>query len=626
MPTSRRIFWALLLTLCVATSARAGSITVVWDPNIEPDLAGYMVSYGRTPGWSEAMIDVGPTTAWTFTDATPGTTYYFRVYAYNQSGFQSAASVEVSAFVLDGSGPAVVSVNRGRLNFGAVRSGTTVTGATPAQTIVVTQNSATPATWSVSPSAAWMRVTPASGTGTGTFTVQLVTASVPAAGTYDGSVTISANGGTSVQILPVRLQVYSTGTSHAPFGAFDTPVDGTMQVTGAIPVTGWAMDDVQVSMVQIFRDPVLGEPGLVYLGDATFVAGARPDVESGFPDWPNSDRGGWGFMLLTNMLPDTELGAPNGGNGTFQLHAYAVDAEGLVADLGSKTITANNRTADKPFGTIDTPTQGGTASGSAFVNFGWAIAPGGSIPADGSTITVLVDGAAMGHPTYNNFRTDIAAAFPGYANSNGAIGFFILDTTQLTNGLHTISWVASDSNGNTSGLGSRFFNVLNGSPGALTQAGRRSSQSAAATRAGTSSSLSAETIAALPVENTLVEVQRLAETDKTREFAMPEWTGEIRIRTRESEPLELLLANQFTDGAGGRYEGYLIVGGEPRALPPGSSLDAAAGTFRWQPGAGFVGSYQLVFVRTLPGGSQSRIPVRVRIVPKFDGEPHDRRR
>ena len=371
---------------------------------------------------------------------------------------------------------------------------------------------------------------------------------------------------------------------------------------------------------------MLNEQGLVYIGDATFVAGARPDVESGYAEWPNSDRGGWGFMLLTNMLPDTTLGAANGGNGTFKLHAYAIDAEGQVADLGSKTITANNRTADKPFGTIDTPTQGGTASGSAFVNFGWAVAPGAPIPADGSTITVLVDGAAMGHPTYDNFRSDIAAAFPGYANSNGAIGFFILDTTLLTNGIHTISWVASDSLGNTSGLGSRFFTVFNGATGAMTQAGRRASMTAAAMRSGASSSLSAQTIAALPVENTLVEVQRAAETDKTPEYVMPEWTGEIRIRTREAEPLELLLANRFTDGAGGRYEGYMIVAGEPRALPPGSSLDAAAGIFKWQPGAGFVGSYQLVFVRTLPGGSQSSIPVRVRIVPKFDAAARDRQR
>ena len=163
--------------------------------------------------------------------------------------------------------------------------------------------------------------------------------------------------------VPVRLHVYAKGTSTLPFGAFDTPVDGTANVSGAIPVTGWAMDDVQVLQVQIYRDPVLSEQGLIYIGDATFVSGARPDVEAGYSQMPAADRGGWGFMLLTNMLPDVPLGQATGGNGTFRLHAYAIDAEGQAAELGAKTIAVNNRTADKPFGTIDTPSQGGTVSG-----------------------------------------------------------------------------------------------------------------------------------------------------------------------------------------------------------------------------------------------------------------------
>ena len=38
-----------------------------------------------------------------------------------------------------------------------------------------------------------------------------------------------------------------------------------------------------------------------------------------------SYRTGWGFMVLTNMLPDH--GKAFGGNGPFKLHAYALDAE-----------------------------------------------------------------------------------------------------------------------------------------------------------------------------------------------------------------------------------------------------------------------------------------------------------
>ena len=55
------------------------------------------------------------------------------------------------------------------------------------------------------------------------------------------------------------------------------------------------------------------------------------------------------------------------------------------------------------------------------------------------------------------------------------------------------------------------------------------------------------------------------------------------------------------------------------ALPAGAFLDRKLGQFFWQPGAGFVGTYNLVFVRA-SGGARERIPVEVRISPrKFAG-------
>ena len=62
---------------------------------------------------------------------------------------------------------------------------------------------------------------------------------------------------------------------------------------------------------------------------------------------------------------------------------------------------------------------------------------------------------------YNNFRADIAALFPGLQNSNGAVGYFTIDTTQYANGLHTIAWVVRDQAGNAAGIGSRHFTIQN---------------------------------------------------------------------------------------------------------------------------------------------------------------------
>ena len=154
--------------------------------------------------------------------------------------------------------------------------------------------------------------------------------------------------------------------------------------------------------------------------------GARPDVARQHPDYPHNTQAGWGYMMLTNFLP-------NGGNGTYIIEAVATDYEGKQTSLGTKTIYCDNANAVKPFGALDEPTQGGTASGSAFVNWGWALTPQpNSIPSDGSTINVYVDGVYQGHPTYNQYRQDIADLFPGYMNSNGAVGYFNLDTTAYT--------------------------------------------------------------------------------------------------------------------------------------------------------------------------------------------------
>jgi hypothetical protein len=227
---------------------------------------------------------------------------------------------------------------------------------------------------------------------------------------------------------------------------------------GEVAVTGWALDDSGISGVDVYRSPFAGESteanGLVFVGAATLVAGARPDILASYPTYPGVNRAGWGYNLLSNLLP-------NQGNGAFTFFVYVRTMDGANILLGSKTVTFANAGSNQPFGTIDTPQQGQTVRG-IITNFGWALTPQpNDIPFDGSTIDLYVDGAVRGHPTYNNFRSDIATLFPGYANSNGAVGYFTLDTTTLADGVHTIAWVVRDNAGNASGIGSRYFTVSN---------------------------------------------------------------------------------------------------------------------------------------------------------------------
>jgi hypothetical protein len=242
-----------------------------------------------------------------------------------------------------------------------------------------------------------------------------------------------------------------------PFGSFDTPAAGAL-VAGEVAMTGWALDDQGVAAVEIYRSPVSGEAtrpnGLVFIGSAVQVTGARPDIRAAYTSMPQSDRAGWGLMLLSNMLP-------NQGNGIFTLYAYAADTGSNTTLLGRRTINVANSTSLQPFGTIDTPAQGATISG-VYTSFGWALTPRPAVIArDGSAIDVMIDGVLVGHPVYNVYRADIASLFPTLNNAGGAVGHFTFDTRRYANGLHTMSWVVRDSRGAAQGVGSRYFVIQN---------------------------------------------------------------------------------------------------------------------------------------------------------------------
>ena len=95
--------------------------------------------------------------------------------------------------------------------------------------------------------------------------------------------------------IPVTLRVFTAGGN--PSGVVDTPADNITGVTGAIAVTGWAIDDIDIQEVGIWRDPIAGETassanGKVFIGRAAFVDGARPDVDAAITSRSTTRRAG----------------------------------------------------------------------------------------------------------------------------------------------------------------------------------------------------------------------------------------------------------------------------------------------------------------------------------------------
>ncbi|NIM15972.1 MAG: hypothetical protein GTO45_28560, partial [Candidatus Aminicenantes bacterium] len=508
--------------------------------------------------------------------------------------------------------PPEIMLNRTHLNYGSVPQAGTASVSlnspdltTGSQTILINNIGGGTLNWTVSKDANWLTCTPQSGTDRGAVTVTTDPSGLQT-GTYNATVTIQdPNAVNSPQTVPVSLVVYGPGTTAIPFGYFETPIHGST-VMSSIPVTGWALDDIDITGVKIYRAPIPGHEtgGLVYIGDAVMVDGARPDVEQQFPTYPKNYQAGWGYMMLTNFLPFQ-------GNGTFTIYAKATDKEGHEVTLGSKTITCDNANAVKPFGAIDTPDQGGTASGRAYVNFGWALTPQpNTIPTDGSTILVWVNGVPMGNPVYNQYRKDIATLFPGYNNSNGAVGYFYLDTTAYLNGVHTIAWSVQDNAGNKDGIGSRYFTIVN--IGSDNIAGTNSNDyHLRRPRYFSVSQVQRATMSAEPVV-----VKKGYDRNAGADVLYPNPEGIIDVQLREDQRVEIYLWSSLFSELG-VVSGYMLTGNRLQLLPIGSTLDNGSGIFYWQPCAGFFGHYRFVFVEKAAGGQFTKKFVNMVIKPKY---------
>lgn len=502
---------------------------------------------------------------------------------------------DVSDNVFTITSPPEIGLDKNQLNFG-YSLGNTAPGAQP---LGVLNNGGGTINWTIAGDQTWLNFNPGSGAGA-TYVDVSVNPTNLGIGTYTATITVSdPNSSNLTHTAAVNLTVKRASNDQNPFGDFATPGDG-VTVDGSIPVTGWVLDDIEVTSLKIYYN------NSSFIGDAVFVEGARPDIEQAYPLYPQSSRAGWGYMMLTNALPD----------GAYKLSAIATDNAGHQVTLGEKNIIINNADAVKPFGAIDTPFQGGEASGSKYVNWGWALTPlPNTIPTDGSTISIWVDSVSLGKPyAYNIPNANVAALFPQYNNSNGPTGYLHIDTTQYLNGVHTIAWTVTDNAGNREGIGSRYFSIWNTNTSTSTGG-------TCGAAAQTTSMVKYGEPSEIPVDYSYpVRIKKGYNQHIKPQEIYPDKQGFINVESRELERIEIQL-NPLTLPASKTqpsiFVGYLVVGDELRPLPIGSLIDSRRGVFSWQPGHGFFGCYEFVFIGKCKDGPLMKKKMYIKITPKF---------
>lgn len=155
----------LIALALLAPLANTLAVTLEWDANPEPNVAGYKVYIGSQSRQFDTVIDVGPATQKPLESLQAGRLYYFAVTAYDSDGLESELSEEITytvstlttatplanATVCAGEGASFVTIAAGLGPFGFVwkKDGALIAGATNANLTLTTVSAANAGTYTV---------------------------------------------------------------------------------------------------------------------------------------------------------------------------------------------------------------------------------------------------------------------------------------------------------------------------------------------------------------------------------------------------------------------------------------------------------------------------------------------
>ncbi len=206
----------------------------------------------------------------------------------------------------------------------------------------------------------------------------------------------------------------------------DQPGAQSGALTGTAEFRGWAIGtSAPINNVALSIDGVS-------FGNATY-GDVRDDVCAVYPGRPGCPNVGWNLPVDTTQLV----------NG---LHALTVTAKTATGQYTKSTQTfyvANTQTSSRVLMFTDSPSAENSVVQGSTTFRGWAVSSSVTI----SGIGIYIDGGFYGQASYGAQRPDVCAIYPGDNNCPNVGWTFPIDTTELANGSHTISVIATHSAG-----------------------------------------------------------------------------------------------------------------------------------------------------------------------------------
>ncbi len=234
------------------------------------------------------------------------------------------------------------------------------------------------------------------------------------------SVVNSSSAATAASLLQGYTMEAATA-SVAPFGYIDSPLSGSSQAYN-MTISGWVYSRLYGPYVEVMVDGATVRSGIS-------LNQRREDVCRALGTIPNCPYVGFSINL--------DISAYSVGAHTVVLRITTTDgvgyaANGTVQFLKSDTVIRGN---------TETPASGVTVTNSLQVT-GWTFANYPVVSA-----SALIDGNTAGTITTFAARPDVCAVFAGAANCMNSGYTFLLNTSSLSAGQHTLQIKAITNNG-----------------------------------------------------------------------------------------------------------------------------------------------------------------------------------